>query len=90
MAPYERVANTDHAGFQKKIHASLEKMKTHSILQKLRESDDRYEISPTLKLIFSPEQIVELTRQYRELAQATDAPVAVDPEGVEDVEDSQQ
>jgi hypothetical protein len=53
MSVYERSTNTDRAGFNKRIQASIEKIKTHSILQKIRSSEDRYEISPTLKLLFS-------------------------------------
>ena len=70
VAPYERVATTDHAGFSKKIQASVEKMKKSSILQKIRGSEDRYEISPTLKLLFSAEDIAQLIQQYRALAEA--------------------
>jgi len=53
MSVYERSTNTD-GGFQKRIQASIEKIKTHSILQKIRSSEDRYEISPTLKLSSPP------------------------------------
>lgn len=90
LAPYERAANTDHAGFQKRIRASVEKMKDHSILQKIRGTDDRYEVSPTLKLLFSAEHIAELTRQYRELADATGGQIAAEPEGTDQVEGSEQ
>ena len=90
LAPYERAANTDHAGFQKRIRASVEKMKDHSILQKIRGSEDRYEISPTLKLLFSAEHIAELTRQYRELADATSGQIAAEPERTDNVEESEQ
>lgn len=90
LTPYERAANTDHAGFQKRIRASVEKMKDHSILQKIRGSEDRYEISPTLKLLFSAEHIAELTRQYRELADATGGQIAAEPEGTDNVEGSEQ
>jgi len=56
MSVYERSTNTDRAGFNKRIQASIEKIKTHSILQKIRSSEDRFEISPTLKLLFSARQ----------------------------------
>ena len=71
VAPYERSLSTDHAGFKKKMTASIEKMKKNSILQKIRGQDGRYEISPTLKLLFSAEEIAALTRQYRSLAAET-------------------
>ncbi|MES2743096.1 MAG: DUF4194 domain-containing protein [Pseudomonadota bacterium] len=65
---YEKAASTDRAGFAKRVHASVEKIKKHNILQKIRASDDRYEISPTLKLLFSAEEIATLTRLYQRMA----------------------
>ncbi len=61
---YEQHGNTDRALFEKRIHASIEKIKKHSILRKIRSSEDRFEISPTLKLLFSAEAIQALTRIY--------------------------
>jgi len=65
---YERAANTDRAGFAKRIQASIEKIKKHSILQKIRASEDRFEISPTLKLLFSAEEIQTLSKLYQSMA----------------------
>jgi hypothetical protein len=65
---YERAASTDRAGFAKRVYASIEKVKKHNILQKIRASDDRYEISPTLKLLFSAEDILALTQLYQRMA----------------------
>lgn len=65
---YERASNTDRAGFAKRVHASIEKIKKHNILQKIRSSEDRFEISPTLKLLFSAEEIQALTHLYRRMA----------------------
>lgn len=87
VTPYERTVSTDHAGFNKKIHASIEKMKKSSILQKVRGHDERYEISPTLKLLFSAEQMVALTGQYRSLAVGITPQVAAD---YNDEEESEQ
>jgi hypothetical protein len=70
---YERAVNTDRAGFSRRCQNSIEKIKKHSILQKIRSSDDRYEISLTLKLLFSAESIRELTRLYEQMA-AQDQP----------------
>lgn len=67
LSVYEQAGNTDRALFEKRIHASIEKIKKHSILRKIRSSDDRYEISPTLKLLFSAEEIQALTRIYRDM-----------------------
>jgi hypothetical protein len=82
MSVYERSTNTDRAGFNKRIQASIEKIKTHSILQKIRSSEDRFEISPTLKLLFSAEAIQALTRTYQRMAAGeagTPAPIS-DPD----------
>jgi hypothetical protein len=68
LTPYERAASTDRAGFSKRVNASIEKLKKHNILQKLRASDDRFEIAPTLKLLFSAEEIVALTALYDRMA----------------------
>lgn len=65
---YERAASTDHAGFTKRVHASMEKMKKYNILQKIRSSEERFEISPTLKLLFSAEEIQALTGLYQAMA----------------------
>lgn len=64
---YEQDNNTDRAGFEKRIHASIEKIKKHSILRKIRSTDDRFEISPTLKLLFSAEEIKALTKIYQQI-----------------------
>lgn len=86
VAPYERAVSTDHAGFNKKIHASIEKMKKNSILQKVRGQAERYEISPTLKLLFSAEQMAALTAQYRSLAAGMPSQVAADHNAEEESE----
>jgi len=83
MSVYERSTNTDRAGFNKRIQASIEKIKTHSILQKIRSSEDRFEISPTLKLLFSAEAIQALTRTYQRIATSE----AVTPAPIPDPDD---
>ena len=65
---YEQSANTDKAGFIKRINASIEKIKERSILQKIRGSEDRFEVSPTLKLLFSAEEISTLIKTYQQMA----------------------
>jgi hypothetical protein len=68
LSVYERAVNTDRAGFNRRNQASIEKIKKHSILQKIRSAEDRFEISPTLKLLFSPEEILALTQIYQRMA----------------------
>ncbi len=67
LGVYEQAGNTDRAMFEKRIRASIEKIKKHSILRKIRSSEDRFEISPTLKLLFSAEEIQALTRTYHDM-----------------------
>lgn len=68
LSVYERAASTDRAGFIKRIKASIEKCKKNNILQLIRGTKDRFEISPTLKLLFSAEEIISLTKLYVDLA----------------------
>lgn len=62
---YQRANNTDQAGFTKRIHAAVEKIKKYNVLRKIRSSEERFEISPTLKLLFSAEEIQNLTTLYQ-------------------------
>lgn len=64
---YDKDENTDIAGFDKKIHASIEKMKKHNVLHKIKTTDDRFEVSPVLKLLFSTEEIQALTKIYKQI-----------------------
>lgn len=64
---YDSDKNTDKSGFDKRIITAINKMTQYNILLKVKSSDDRYEISPTLKLLFSPEEISELTQIYNKI-----------------------
>jgi len=64
MKLYEKSQSTDQAGHEKRINAAIEKARKNSILNAIRGSEDRYEISPTLKLLFSAEEIVALIKIY--------------------------
>lgn len=64
LSVYERTGNVDHARFDKQRHGAIEKAKTLNFLQKLRGAEDRFEVSPTLKLLFPAEEIQALTRTY--------------------------
>lgn len=68
LSVYERALNTDRSGFNRRIKASIEKIKVHGILQRIRSTEDRFEISPTLRLLFSVEAILALTQIYRQIA----------------------
>jgi len=68
LSLYDRQGNTDRAGFDKRVYASIEKIKKYNIIQRIRASDDRFEVSPTLKLLFSAEEIQALTTLYQRMA----------------------
>lgn len=67
LSVYERSGNVDHARFDKQRHGAIEKVKKHNLIQKIRGAEDRFEVSPTLKLLFPAEEIQALTRTYQEL-----------------------
>jgi hypothetical protein len=71
LAIFQRQGSVDHARFGKQIANAIEKAKKLSLLQKIRDSDDRYEVSPTLKLLFPAEEIQALARIYAELASSS-------------------
>lgn len=66
MSVYRSNAQIDEAGFNKKVRASIEKMKDQSILLATVE-EDRFEISPILRLIFDANQVLAVTEEIRGL-----------------------
>ena len=64
MRLYEHALNTDRAGFDKRANAAIEKVKKNSLISAIRGSSERFEISPTLKLLFSAEEVAALVRTY--------------------------
>lgn len=66
LAVYEPPRGTDRAGFTRKLNAAIEKMKKNNVLQPIRGSEGRHEVSPTLKLLFSAEDVQALGAVYRE------------------------
>ena len=64
MRLYEHALNTDRAGFDKRANAAIEKVKKNSLISAIRGSSERFEISPTLKLLFSAEEVAALVRAY--------------------------
>lgn len=67
---YERDKNVDHAKFEQQADKAVEKAKELSLLHKLRGGEDRFEVSPTLKLLFPAEEILALAQTYRAIAEA--------------------
>jgi len=67
LAVYEKNLSTDRAGFMRRIGAAIGKLRDSQVLLRLRGSEDRYEVSPALKLLFSAEEVQTLTEVYRGL-----------------------
>lgn len=78
LSVFERDNNPDHAKFERQVVNAVDKAKKLSLLQFIRGSGERYEVSPTLKLLFSAEEIQDLTRTYATLACAPAAAADVD------------
>lgn len=76
LSVYEKNVSTDRAGFARRVLAAIAKMRDNHLLSKLRGSEDRYEVSPALKLLFSAEDVQALAAAYRGLREgaAADAP----------------
>lgn len=68
---YERAANTDQVRFERQMENAIEKAKRLGLLQAVRGNDERFEISPTLRLLFPAEEIEELTATYQALRGAS-------------------
>jgi hypothetical protein len=68
---FERQGNVDRAKFERQVDNAIEKAKKHSLLQKIRGSEDRYEVSPTLKLLFPAEEVQALAGIYANLVAIT-------------------
>jgi hypothetical protein len=84
VAMYERVGNTDHAGFERRSSSSIVKLRESGILSRIRGSDSRYEISPILGILFSADHIAALSKAYAALASGE----AVMPEDDKEYEES--
>jgi Domain of unknown function (DUF4194) len=85
LAVFERNDNSNHAAFERKIVNAIDKAKKLSLLQRIRGGDERYEVAPTLKLLFSAEEIQALTKSYGALADAGAPPGDDDEDPTDDM-----
>jgi Domain of unknown function (DUF4194) len=67
LAVFEKASNNDGAKFDKQCQAAIEKIKSLSVLRQIRGSEGRFEVSPTLKLLFSAEEVIALGAAYEAL-----------------------
>lgn len=61
---FEPERNADQAKFERQASSAVEKAAQLNLIRRLRGGEERYEVSPTLKLLFPAEQIQALTRTY--------------------------
>lgn len=83
MKLYEHNLNTDRAGFERRVRSAIEKVRKNSLLGSIQGSQDRYEVSPTLKLLFSAEEVAALARRFvaaREADPVEETPLEEDEE----------
>ena len=67
---YRDATDSDPAGFVKRINSSWQKMVTYGILA-ATSTENRFEVSPVLRLIFGAEEIAAIQTEYRRLATRT-------------------
>lgn len=70
LSIYERNLSTDRAGFNKRVTASITKMRENNVLHRLRGSEGRMEVTPALKLLFPAEDVQALSEVYRQMREA--------------------
>ena len=81
LGVFERVANPDQARFGRQVVGAIEKAKKLSLVRLLPGGQQRFEVSPTLKLLFPAEAIQALTQTYQALLSGGAQPsVALDPD----------
>jgi hypothetical protein len=70
LSVFEKANNTDGVKFDKQCIAAIEKCKQLNLIRPIRASNGRLEVSPTLKLLFSAEDIQALIGAYDMLTTA--------------------
>jgi hypothetical protein len=73
---FERDQSVDRAKFERQAANAVEKAAQLNLIRRLRGEDERYEVSPALKLLFPAEQVRALTETYVRLSQrASEGPL---------------
>lgn len=89
MRPYQKDVSDD-VKFYKKCNAAVAKLVSASVLLPLRGSDDRYEVSPILRMILGAEDVEAFSQAYAAMAADTQAVNDPDSESDAQLEQSQQ
>ena len=66
LSVYRNLIKVDESTFNHRVHASIKKMKNNSVLLPTVE-DERYEVSPILRLTFDADQVVAVTNEIRRM-----------------------
>jgi hypothetical protein len=74
---FDKARNTDLARFDRQSARAIEKCKELNLIRPIRSSDARFEVSPTLKLLFSVEDIELLTANYAALKSSPTDPAGM-------------
>jgi hypothetical protein len=69
LGAYERDDSADRAKFERQAQSAIDRCKELNLLRRLRAGEERYEVSPTLKLLFPAEEIQALMRSYASAAE---------------------
>jgi len=89
LGVFEAAGNTDRAKFERQATGAVEKAALLNLIRRLRGGEERYEVSPALKLLFPAEEIQSLTRTYTRLAERAASGELDDPSegGAEQLEE---
>jgi hypothetical protein len=79
---FEPSLNQDRAKFERQMETAVDKVHKLNILHKLRGPEGRFEVSPTLKILLSAEQVQALTKTYEAMANAPEAAASEDAESL--------
>ncbi|MYM88906.1 DUF4194 domain-containing protein [Rugamonas sp. FT82W] len=88
LSAYERDRNVDHARFERQMNNAVEKTKKLNLIHKIRGGEERFEVSPTLKLLFPAEDIEALAQTYQSILVSDEARSGEDAVLCEDDSDS--
>ena len=68
LRSFQALETTNKKGFDDRITASINKMKANSVLLSVTGSEDRWEISPVLALVFGADEVAAVTADLERLA----------------------
>lgn len=84
---YRPRTSTDESGFDKRVSASVTKMVKASLLRETSVGE-RYEISPILALVFGPDEVAAVAREYRRMLSDDPGAKGSGPDNADDAADA--